>query len=150
VTGKVITLTDDVVAMAEMDNDIEEELEDVSDDIGSNVQDLETPFFQEVRKVLASDPDYLQLPSQFEIHEYEIIERFCLSIPDDKVSDVLLRKIRGSGAFRRFKDTIYQYSIENDWFVYRDEAYKEIAIAWLESNGIAYSDDMNRREQSAE
>jgi len=77
------------------------------------------------------------------------MERFCLSFPDAKVSNALLGSIRGSGAFRRFKDTIYQYRIENDWFKYRDEAYKEFAIAWLESKGIAYSDDMNRREQSA-
>ena len=97
---------------------------------------------------MASDPDYLKLPSRFDIHEYEIMERFCLSIPDGKMSAILLGKIRGSGAFHRFEDAIYNYGIENDWFKYRDEAYKEIAIAWLESNGIAYSDDTNEREQS--
>jgi Uncharacterised protein family (UPF0158) len=149
VTGKVITLTDDLIAMVEMDKEFEEELEDVNGDIGSETPDLETQFYQEVKKVLSFDPDYLKLPSKFDIHEYEIMERFCLSIPDDKVSNVLLRKIRGSGAFRRFKDTIYQYGIEDDWFKYRDEAYKEIAIAWLEGKGIAYSDDMNRREEGA-
>jgi len=149
VTGKVILLTDDVVAMAEMDSEMEvEELED-DEEIGSGIPDSETEYYQEVQRVLASDPDYLKLPNSFDIHEYEIMERFCLAIPDDKVSDVLLRNIRGSGAFRRFKDTIYQYGIENDWFKYRDEAYKEIIIAWLESNGIAYSDDMDQREQSA-
>ena len=149
VTGKIITLTEDVIAMAEIDNEFEDELEDVNADTGSDVPDLETQFYQEVKKVLAFDPDYLKLPSKFEIDEYEIMERFCLSVPDAKVSDVLLGKIRGSGAFRRFKDTIYQYGIEDDWFKYRDEAYKEIAITWLESNGITYSDDMNRREQNA-
>lgn len=149
VTGKVISLTEDAVTMAEMDNEFEDELKDVNTDMGREVPDLETQFYQEVKKVLAFDPDYLKLPSKFEIHEYEIMERFCLSIPDGKASDVLLGKIRGSGAFRRFKDAIYQYGIEDDWFNYRDEAYKEIAIVWLESNGIAYSDDMDRREHSA-
>ena len=149
VTGKVILLTDDIVAMAEIESQMElEELEDGEDEIGSEALDLETEYDQEIKRVLASDPDYLKLPSRFEIHEYEIMERFCLAIPDDKVSDVLLRKIRGSGAFHRFKDTIYQYGIENDWFKYRDEAYKEIVIAWLESNGIAYSDDMDQRDQN--
>ena len=109
---------------------------------------METQFYHEVQKVLAFDADYLKLPSKFDIDEYEIMERFGLSFPDAKVSEVLLGKIRGAGAFHRFKETIYQFRIENDWFKYRDEAYKEIAIAWLESNGIAYSDDMNRREQS--
>ena len=150
VTGKIITVTDDDIAMIEMDSELEEEMEEGDDDQAGEVSDLETEHYQEVKRVLASDPDYLKLPSRFDIHEYEIIERFCLSVPDGKVSDVLLRKIRGSGAFRRFKDTIYQYGIEDDWFQYRDEAYKEIAIAWLESKGIAYADDLNRREQSTE
>ncbi len=151
VTGKIITVTDDDVEMVvAMDSGFEEEIEEGSDDIVSEVSDLQTEYYQEVKKVLVSDPDYLKLPGRFDIHEYEIMERFCLSVPDGRVSDVLLRKIRGSGAFRRFKDTIYQYGIENDWFAYRDEDYKEMAIAWLESKGIAYADDMNRREQSTE
>jgi hypothetical protein len=150
VTGKIITVTEDDVAMMEMDSELEEEMEEGDDDKAGEVSDLEMEHYQELKRVLASDPDYLKLPSRFDIHEYEIMERFCLSVPDGKVSDVLLRKIRGSGAFRRFKDTIYQYGIEDDWFQYRDEGYKEIAIAWLESKGIAYADDMNRREQSAE
>jgi Uncharacterised protein family (UPF0158) len=150
VTGKVITLTDDIVAMAEIDDEIEEELEDITGDMMNAAPDLETEYYQEVKRVLAFDPDYLKLPSRFEIHEYEIMERFCLSVPDGKISDVLLGKIRGSGAFHRFKNTIYQYGLEDDWFKYRDEAYKEIAIAWLESNRIAFANDMNRREQNAE
>jgi len=149
VTGNIITVTEDDVAMVEMDNELEEEMEEGNDDPGGEVLDVEAEHYQDVKRILASDPDYLELPSRFEIHEYEIMERFCLSIPDGKVSDILLRKIRGSGAFRRFKDTIYQYNLEPDWFAYRDEAYKEIAIVWLESHDIAYSDDMNRPEQSA-
>lgn len=147
VTGRIITITDEDVAMVEMDREFEEDLEDLNDEIGGESLDLETQYFQEVKQILAGDADYLKLPSRYDIHEYEIMERFCLSIPNGKVSDVLLRKIRGSGAFRRFKDTIYQYGIEDDWFKYRDEAYKEIAMAWLENKGIAYADDMNRREQ---
>ena len=150
VTGKIIMVTEDMVAMAEMDSELEEELEDGFDTNGVEDPDpdLETQYLHEVKRILASDADYLELPSRFEIHEYEIMERFCLSIPDGNVSDVLLQKIRGSRAFRRFKDTIYQYGIENDWFRYREQAYKEIAIAWLESRDIAYSDDMDRREQN--
>jgi hypothetical protein len=149
VTGRIITVTDDDVAMVEMDSEFEEEMEEINDEIGGEDLDWEIQYFQDVKRILADDADYLKLPSRFDIHEYEIMERFCLSIPDGKAREVLLRKIRGSGAFRRFKDTIYQYGFENDWFEFRDEAYKEFAIAWLESEGITYTDDMNRREQSA-
>ena len=149
VTGKIITVTDDAVeTVVAMDSEFDEVIEEGDDVIVEEVSDLQTEYYEEVKKVLSSDPDYLKLPSRFDIHEYEIMERFCLSVPDGKVSDVLLRKIRGSGAFRRFKDTIYQYGIEEDWFRFRDEAYKEIAVSWLGSNGFAYTDDMNRREKS--
>jgi hypothetical protein len=135
VSGEFIMLFDDDLLMAE--SDIADEL-------------LEWPAepFQDVKKVLSSD-EYLELPSAFDIHEYEIMERFCLSVADEKISNVLLSKIRGSGAFRRFRDAIYQYGIEEDWFKYRDEAYKEIAISWLESHGFDYFDDMNKSEKNA-
>jgi hypothetical protein len=149
VTGKVITITVDDFAIARNADEFDEIEED--DEIADNLReyaDLEIDFFQEVKKVLSLDEDYLKLPSKFDIDEYEIMERFCLSISDEKISDVLLSKIRGSGAFRRFKDTIYRYGIEKDWFRFKDEAYKEIAISWLESKGFTYADDMNRRENS--
>ena len=130
VTGEITTITDDDIAAVERDND------------SSERQDWEQGIFEQTKIVVSSD-DYLELPSQFDIHEYEIMERFCLSISNEKISEVLLDKIHGSGAFRRFKDTIYRYEIEKDWFKFRDDAYKEIAISWLESNGFAYTDDMN-------
>jgi hypothetical protein len=135
-TGEVISVTnDDFAVVNESDGD------------WSEYDKLEQEFFQKVEKVLLSD-DYLELPSQYDIHEYEIMEKFCLSIPNEKISDVLLDMIRGSGAFRRFKDLIYRYDIEKDWFKFKDEAYKEIAISWLESKGFGYTDDMNRREKN--
>jgi hypothetical protein len=134
VTGELITITNDDITMAQSDE--ADEFADWQDEI-----------VQDAKNVLSSD-DYLEIPSKFDIHEYEIMERFCLFVPDERISDVLLGKIRGSGAFRRFKGTIYRYGIEKDWFKFRDEAYKEIAILWLESNGFAYTDDMNKREQS--
>jgi hypothetical protein len=150
VTGKIVAFTDDDIAMAETYHQIEEELEDENEEMGGEVLDLELDYYQEVNKILASDPDYLKLPSKFEIHEYEIMERFSLSYPNKKVSDILIGKIRGSGAFYRFKETIYQYGIENNWFQYRDNAYKEIVIARLESHDIAYIDDMNSESKAFE
>jgi len=129
VTGELITISDDDVAMAESDE-------------ADELLEWQDELVEAAKKVLSSD-EYLEIPSAFDIHEYEIMERFCLSFPDEKISDVLLGKIRGSGAFRRFKDTIYRYGIEKEWFRFRDEAYKEIAISWLEEKGFAYTDELN-------
>ena len=85
--------------------------------------------------------DYLELPSKFDIHEYAIMERFCYTVEDDDLCDRLLNSIRGRGAFRYFKDTIHEHGIAEDWYAYREQEFKRIAINWLESNQIAYTDE---------
>src|SRR3989304_9280873 len=60
-------------------------------------------LIRKTQEVLDSE-DYLRLPSKFDIHEYAIMERFCYSVEDEELSNELLDQIRGSGAFRRFKD----------------------------------------------
>ena len=152
-TGKVITIRDDDFDFVRSMDEIFEDNDEDGDEVESNYDssdnsDLEAEFYQDVKNVMEFDDDYLKLPTKFDIHEYEIMERFCLSVSDEKISDVLLSKIRGSGAFRKFKDTIYRYGIEEDWFRFKHQAYKEIAISWLESHGFEYIDDMNRREKS--
>ncbi len=132
-TGELITITNDDIAMSES-----EEQEDSFE--------WQDEIIQATKNVLSSD-DYLKIPSKFDIHEYEMVERFCLSVPDEGISNDLLGQIRGSGAFHRFKDTIYRYGIEKDWFKFRDEAYKEISIALLEANGFAYADDLKVSSQ---
>jgi len=82
--------------------------------------------------------DYIALPTKFDIHEYEIMKRFCLSIEDDMLRDDLLDAIQGSGAFRRFKNMIYRRGIQDAWYSYRRAALEEIAIEWLTEHGIAY------------
>lgn len=134
VTGELILLADDYIAMAGRDK-------------ADELSEWQHELVQDAKRVLSSD-EFLELPGMFDIHEYRIMERFCLSFPDEEISDVLLGKIRGSGAFRRFKDTIYWYGIEQDWFRFRDDAYKKIAVAWLEDNGLAYTDDLNLSVQN--
>ncbi len=133
VTGELIMISDDDFRIAERGETDE-------------LAEWQEEIVQDAKKILSSD-DYLEIPSKSDIHEYEIMERFCLSISDIEISDVLLGKIRGSGAFRRFKDTIYHYGLEQDWFKFRDNAYKEIAVSWLESNGLSYKDDLNESLQ---
>ena len=78
----------------------------------------------------------LALPDSFEIHEYKMMERFASNHPDERVSDQLLDAIRGRGAFRRFKDTVFRLGVRDEWFEYRDRRYEEIARDWCERNGI--------------
>ena len=42
----------------------------------------------------------------------------------------------GRGAFRRFKDKLYDLNLEKQWYQYRDEAYEKIARQWCERHKI--------------
>lgn len=93
-----------------------------------------------VAKEILEMDKYIPLPTKFDIHEYGIMERLCLSIRDTKISDILYNSIKGSGAFRRFKQNIYRYNIQDDWYNYRDAALREIAIEWCEDNNIEFTE----------
>jgi hypothetical protein len=57
---------------------------------------------------------------------------------DQVISEKLLDAIHGAGAFRRFKNCLADCNIEDDWFGYRHNALRDIAIEWCKDNGIAY------------
>lgn len=86
-----------------------------------------------------SSEDFIALPTKFDIHEYEIIERFCGSLADETLQEELFSAIRGSGAFRRFKSAIRRHGIEKHWFAFRQEAMESIAASFLDAHGIPYT-----------
>lgn len=80
---------------------------------------------------------FYRFPTSYDLNEYSIMEDFVYSLPDSK-RDRLARVISGRGAFRRFKDSIRQMGIEEEWYAYQGEAYKRMAIEWCDENGIEY------------
>ncbi len=80
------------------------------------------------------------LPSRFEIDEYGMMKEFAYSRVSE--CDRLLETLRGRGAFRRFKDRVYEFGIEKEWFEYRDNQYREIAEEWCRRNGLLSADDI--------
>lgn len=78
------------------------------------------------------------LPTRYDINEYKMMEDFTNNIEDIRLQNGLYISLNGRGAFRRFKDTCINYDIINDWYKFRDEKYKEIAINWCKSNNIKF------------
>ena len=81
---------------------------------------------------------FFRLPSPYDIHEYSIMERFIGSLPEGTIQDRLENAIRGRGAFRRFKDSIYRLDIEQEWYDFRANAYRKIAVEWCEEHGFQF------------
>lgn len=127
-TGELVTIGDEEI-------DIVESGEAIDD-----YPDWQKESIRKTREVLDSD-DFLLLPGKFDINDYDLMERFCSSQSDAELRETLLSLIRGSGAFRRFKDAIHKYGIVEDWYQFRYAALREIAIEWLDANNISYTPD---------
>jgi hypothetical protein len=134
-TGELITVTDEESRAVENGDD--------ADDL----PDWQAEHLPKVREALASD-DFLPLPSKFDIHEYSIMRRFCEQVADTKARDDLLRAIKGSGAFGRFKVLAGHCGMIDEWYAFRDRKVEDIAAEWLEANGIAYARDGSLKRES--
>ena len=127
-TGKFIPVSNEILNAAESEDDLE------------NYPEWERLAIEEAKEMLATFDDYRELPSKFDIDDYSIMRNFCYSVEDEDMSTHLENSIRGSGAFRRFKDVIYAYGISDDWYTFRENEYKKIAREWLDDNNITYID----------
>lgn len=80
----------------------------------------------------------IMLPTRYDINEYEMMEDFAEIIKDTRLQNQLYISLNGSGALRRFKDTCINYDMIDDWYKFRDERYKELAINWCKDNNIEF------------
>ena len=101
----------------------------------SNIEDYENLNEDELDELFEKS---IMLPTRYDINEYEMMEDFVETIEDIRLQNQLYISLNGSGAFRRFKDTCINFDIINDWYKFRDEKYKDIAINWCQENNIKY------------
>ena len=110
-TGEVVSVTTEELQAAEEDEPLDD------------FPDWQHDALRIAKDIVETD-HYLPLPDRFEMHEYQIMERFCLSVDDEDMRDDLCDAIRGRGAFRRFKDRVQAYGIAEAWYRYRDAALR--------------------------
>lgn len=127
-TGEIILMTEDIrFAMDEADD-----LDEIEDWMREPIQKY---------KEIEDTEDCLPLPTQYEIHEYRIMEDFIGTIQDLRLQQELQYAIQGKGAFRNFKDRVYRRGIEEQWFAFRNNAMRKIAIDWLNDHELAFTED---------
>lgn len=127
-TGEVISISDDFIRKAE----------DIEDDEVDQLMEWQQDEMRHAIRFVEDDEDYKVLPTQHDIDEYDMMQRFCYSLDNEDHSDILLQAIQGKGAFRRFKDEIIHLGIDDKWYAFRDERYKQKAIEWCEHHNLEY------------
>ncbi len=128
-TGEIFMLTNEEMGAAE------------EDELISEYPDWQRESILKAREIVNSDETFIALPDQFDIHEYKIMEDFCLAFENRRAGEDLLRLIKGSGAFRRFKDAIHSKGLDKAWHQFRLTELERIAIEWLEDEDIPYTRD---------
>lgn len=69
---------------------------------------------------------------------YHDMEDFIARVPDRRTAELLDRAIAGRGAFRRFKDTLFEFpEVRQAWFRFRDTRMQRRAIEFLVDEGLA-------------
>ena len=101
----------------------------------SNIGDFEDLSEDELDELFEKS---IMLPTRYDINEYEMMIDFTETVEDDRLQNQLYISLNGSGAFRRFKDTCINFDIINEWYKFRDDKYKEIAINWCKENNIKF------------
>jgi hypothetical protein len=124
-TSEIVMVTNEEMEAAE------------EDELISEYPEWQREAILKAREILTSD-QFVPLPDQFDIHEYKIMEDFCMVFEDRRVGEDLRRLIKGSGAFRRFKNAIYSVGADKAWYEFRRAEIEKIGIQWLEEQQIPY------------
>lgn len=124
-TGEIVCYTGEEARMAESD--------------GGRLPAWFVQLASKVREASTSEA-FIELPGPFDFHEYSVMEDFALSLAAP-ARDRVWQAMRGRGAFRGFKDAIYEEGIQDQWDAWRDRALRQLAIDFLDAQGIPYEDD---------
>ena len=130
-TGKLVAVTLDAMFADEEDDSVDSYPEWQRESV-------------EAAKSLAkgNDGSLIELPAEWDVNEYKIMEDFCMSLPAGESRSELYRSMQGRGAFRRFKETVKQLKLTDDWNRYRTSRFKTVAMEWCDANDILYEDDL--------
>jgi hypothetical protein len=125
-TGQVESVSGDLLHRAEDGNE------------DPDLPEWQKQEWEIARQIVSSHGRFLSLPSKFDVHEWETMRDFSLSVESVRIREDLLHAIHAAGAFRNFKDTVRRHAIEPAWFAFRAKALKQIAIDWCEENHIVW------------
>ncbi len=82
------------------------------------------------------------LPSR---ESYEDLVDFTERVRDSRARDLLERAIAGRGAFRRFKDTLFDFpELREAWFTFHDARMERRALQWLVGERLVDEDAAER------
>ena len=128
-TGEIVLFSNEEINAAENDEDLSDQPDWYIEAVGR------------AKEFLKNENDFLDLPSKYEFHEYRVMEDFILSLPIEEQREELLGKIKGKGAFSRFRAGLDRFMLLEKWYQYRDSALREFVIRWCGENDLEFESE---------
>jgi len=139
-TGKVVFVEDYAVNLLEEIANNEESLVKISLTLQArrDLSETDSEQLMDAARVKVDIANrYRMLPKQDSRDSYRDMEEYIKSLEDEHLCELLEVAIQGSGAFRRFKDTISRFpEAQGNWFKFRDEHEQQRRLDWFASIGI--------------
>jgi hypothetical protein len=143
-TGEILLIMD------ESSRELERIYGDIYDEEGNRTVTLEAyleerddPDWQKERLLDADRVEqgyrtrYIRIEKDDPHADYTDMERFIPTVDDAALRERLWRAIHGRGAFRYFKDVLYDYpDVRQDWFEFRNARRRQRVEDWLERRDI--------------
>lgn len=131
-TDELIMALEDNSGMAEwyLDRETGEVLHASDALLGEEDEDLAARMESDPERYVFIDP----IPSSA---GFDVMADFVEAVTDAAARRTLERALTGRKPFRTFKDALLDYPAEREnWFRFKDAAYRQHAGTWLEDNGI--------------
>ena len=99
----------------------------------------------EVEETHPSEQDWIRVEPLPSHESYEDLVDFTERVRDPRARDLLERAIAGRGAFRRFKDTLFEFpELRETWFRFHDARMERRALRWLADENVVDGDVVDR------
>lgn len=141
-TGAVITIYEDISSpLSDADYDDTTPIEAILAQIEEESGELSDWIREAVTELIAikrdNDGRYLEIGRQDSPTGYGDMEDYIDTLDDPHLQELLSVAIQGSGAFRRFKDTLLRYpDARTAWFEFERQQKGERMLAWLRANDV--------------
>jgi len=154
-TGELITVSDEERRLLESIYESFYDERTQSVDWGAAFPEDHIPNWQRQRLLDADRVEesfgnrFIAIPSESSHEGYRDMEAFIATTHNLGLQERLGRAIKGRGAFRYFKDVLFDYPDERErWFQFKQERLQQRILDWLEAQGITLIDDHRKREDN--
>ncbi len=106
----------------------------IPDDPGLMGMDEDEELWEEIE----NEDYFIRLPSQYDLHEKQIMEDFTETCTRGNVANRLWRALNSRHPYRAFKDVINETGVEQKYYAFRTLTFFRMAEEWCQEHNVRY------------